>query len=44
MKVHRPGGFVLPHPPRDSRTFQTKSGRAEFARRPIDVLQVPEGT
>ena len=25
-KVDRPGGFVLPHPPRDSRTFDTKQG------------------
>ena len=26
MNVRRPGGFVLPHPPRDTRTFETKSG------------------
>jgi formate dehydrogenase major subunit len=43
VNVHRPGGFVLPHPPRDSRTFETKSGRAEFVASPIDVLQVPDG-
>jgi molybdopterin-dependent oxidoreductase alpha subunit len=43
VNVHRPGGFVLPHPPRDSRTFETKSGRAEFVTSPIDVLQVPDG-
>jgi formate dehydrogenase major subunit len=43
VNVHRPGGFVLPHPPRDSRTFQTKSGRAEFVASPIEVLQVPDG-
>ena len=43
VNVHRPGGFVLPHPPRDSRTFDTKSGRAEFVVSPIEVLQVPEG-
>lgn len=42
-KVDRPGGFVLPHPPRDSRTFATKSGLAEFAVSPIEVLQVPDG-
>src|SRR6185312_15596249 len=29
-KVRRPGGFVLPHPPRDSRTFPTPSGKAIF--------------
>jgi molybdopterin-dependent oxidoreductase alpha subunit len=42
-KVDRPGGFVLPHPPRDTRTFQTESGLAEFVTSPIDVLHVPEG-
>jgi molybdopterin-dependent oxidoreductase alpha subunit len=42
-KVDRPGGFVLPHPPRDSRTFDTKSGFGEFVVSPIEVLQVPEG-
>ncbi len=42
-KVDRPGGFVLAHPPRDSRTFETESGSAEFVCSPIDVLQVPEG-
>lgn len=42
-KADRPGGFVLPHPPRDSRTFETKSGKAEFVPSPIEVLQVPEG-
>ena len=26
-KVDRPGGFVLPHPPRDSRTFPTEAGQ-----------------
>ncbi len=42
-KVDRPGGFVLPHPPRDTRTFETESGQAEFVVSPIDVLEVPEG-
>jgi formate dehydrogenase major subunit len=41
VNVRRPGGFVLPHPPRDTRTFDTASGRGEFAVSPIDVLQVP---
>jgi formate dehydrogenase major subunit len=41
--VDRPGGFVLPHPPRDSRTFETTSGKAEFAASPIELLHVPEG-
>lgn len=42
-KVDRPGGFVLPHPPRDSRTFETKVGKAVFSASPLDVLHVPEG-
>ena len=42
-KVDQPGGFVLPHPPRDSRTFPTEPGRAIFTVSPIDVLHVPEG-
>jgi molybdopterin-dependent oxidoreductase alpha subunit len=43
VNVDRPGGFVLPHPPRDSRTFTTKSGRAEFTVSPIEALTVPPG-
>jgi molybdopterin-dependent oxidoreductase alpha subunit len=43
VSVDRPGGFVLPHPPRDSRTFPTASGRAEFTASPIELLQVGEG-
>ncbi len=42
-KVDRPGGFVLPHPPRDSRTFPTKEKAAIFTVSPLDVLHVPEG-
>jgi formate dehydrogenase major subunit len=42
-RSHRREGFLMPHPPRDSRTFPTDSGRAEFAVSPVDVLQVPEG-
>ena len=42
-KVDQPGGFVLPHPPRDSREFPTEAGRAMFSVSPIDVLDVPEG-
>ena len=41
--VNRPGGFVLPHPPRDSRTFPTESARAVFSASPLEVLEVPEG-
>ncbi len=42
-KLSQPGGFVLPHPPRDTRTFPTRSGQAEFAVSPLEVLQVPDG-
>lgn len=42
-KADRPGGFTMPHPPRDSRTFQTKSGLGEIVVSPMDVVQVPEG-
>ena len=34
---------MLPHPPRDSRTFDTKQGAAVFSCNPLDVLHVPEG-
>ncbi len=36
-------GFVLPHPPRDSRTFQTPSGRAQLTVSPLDTVRVPDG-
>jgi len=42
-RSRRPGGFVLPHPPRDSRTFETGSGKAVFSVSPLEVLEVPEG-
>ncbi|WP_088320649.1 FdhF/YdeP family oxidoreductase [Kineosporia sp. R_H_3] len=43
VNVRRPGGYLMPHPPRDSRTFDTPSGRGEFAVSPLEVLQVPPG-
>jgi molybdopterin-dependent oxidoreductase alpha subunit len=42
-KVHRPGGFTLPHPPRDSRSFDTGSGRAAFTVSPLQMVTAPEG-
>ena len=42
-KADQPGGFVLPHPPRDRREFPTEAGKAIFTTSPTDVLQVPEG-
>ncbi len=43
MRVRRPGGFVLPHPPRDRREFPTPSGRAQFTVNTLEVLAVPDG-
>jgi molybdopterin-dependent oxidoreductase alpha subunit len=43
VNVSRPGGFVMPHPPRDSRSFPTKSGLAEFTVSTIQALQLPPG-
>ncbi len=42
-KVDEPGGFVLPHPPRDHRVFETPSGRAVITSTPLEVLDVPRG-
>ncbi|GAA2731678.1 FdhF/YdeP family oxidoreductase [Actinocorallia aurantiaca] len=42
-RARRPEGFVLPHPPRDSRTFITPTGRALFTVNELEVLRVPEG-
>lgn len=42
-KSTQPGGFVLPHPPRDSRTFPTSQHKALFTASPLEVLSVPDG-
>jgi molybdopterin-dependent oxidoreductase alpha subunit len=42
-RVVRPGGFVLPHPPRDGREFPTATGKARFTVNPLEVVRVPEG-
>ncbi|MCU1495515.1 MAG: hypothetical protein JWO62_3279 [Acidimicrobiaceae bacterium] len=42
-RVRRPGGFVLPHPPRDKREFPTATGRARFTVNELTVVAVPEG-
>ncbi len=42
-KVEQPGGFTLPHPPRDSREFPTGTGKAIFSASPLEVLEVAEG-
>ncbi|SDK08106.1 oxidoreductase alpha (molybdopterin) subunit [Actinopolyspora mzabensis] len=42
-RVREPDGFVLPHPPRDSRTFPTATGKANFTDNVPDMIHVPEG-
>ena len=42
-KVARPGGFALPHPPRDERRFPTAVGKARFIVNELDWPRVPEG-
>jgi len=42
-RVRRPGGFTLPHGPRDSRTFPTATGKANFTAAPLEYPKVPQG-
>ncbi|MFJ8231983.1 FdhF/YdeP family oxidoreductase [Streptomyces sp. NPDC094448] len=42
-RVARPGGFTLPHAPRDERRFPTATGRANFTAAPVEYPRVPEG-
>ncbi|MGW3567887.1 FdhF/YdeP family oxidoreductase [Streptomyces sp. NPDC000941] len=42
-RVARPGGFALPHAPRDSRSFPTATGKANFTAAPVEYPRVPEG-
>jgi molybdopterin-dependent oxidoreductase alpha subunit len=42
-KVRVDGGFVLPHGPRDSRTFPTATGKANFSVNDLVAPVVPEG-
>jgi anaerobic selenocysteine-containing dehydrogenase len=42
-KVEQPGGFTMPHPPRDARVFPTGNSKAIFSASPLEVLEVPEG-
>ena len=42
-KIARPGGFTLPHAPRDERRFPTATGKANFTAAPIEYPKVPEG-
>ncbi|MFJ6212998.1 FdhF/YdeP family oxidoreductase [Streptomyces sp. NPDC092296] len=42
-RVRAPGGFALPHAPRDSRSFPTTTGKANFTVNPLTAPEVPEG-
>ena len=42
-KVRQDAGFILPHPPRDSRSFPTTTGKANFTASDLWFPQVPEG-
>ncbi|MDT0432281.1 FdhF/YdeP family oxidoreductase [Streptomyces salyersiae] len=42
-RVARPGGFTLPHAPRDERRFPTATGKANFTAAPVEYPHLPEG-
>jgi molybdopterin-dependent oxidoreductase alpha subunit len=42
-RLARPGGFVLPHGPRDDRRFDTPDGLAHFTANEVRPLEVPDG-
>jgi anaerobic selenocysteine-containing dehydrogenase len=42
-RIDQPGGFVLPHPPRDSQAFATPSGRAQLTVNHFEPQVVPPG-
>ncbi|MEU0580546.1 FdhF/YdeP family oxidoreductase [Streptomyces griseoincarnatus] len=42
-RVAHPGGFALPHAPRDERRFPTATGKANFTAAPVECPHLPEG-
>ncbi|MFI9025906.1 FdhF/YdeP family oxidoreductase [Streptomyces sp. NPDC053560] len=42
-RVASPGGFALPHAPRDDRRFPTATGKANFTAAPVEYPDAPEG-
>ena len=42
-RIDQPGGFALPHGPRDSRTFATPNGRAQLTCNRFEPEPLPEG-
>lgn len=42
-RLAAPGGFALPHAPRDERRFPTATGKANFTAAPVEYPHLPEG-
>ncbi|MFE3828557.1 FdhF/YdeP family oxidoreductase [Streptomyces sp. NPDC059092] len=42
-RVAHPGGFALPHAPRDERRFPTATGKANFTAAPVEYPKLPAG-
>ncbi|ATW47982.1 FdhF/YdeP family oxidoreductase [Streptomyces peucetius] len=42
-RIARPGGFTLPHAPRDERRFPTATGKANFTAAPVEYPEIPQG-
>ncbi|MBG6225887.1 formate dehydrogenase major subunit [Arthrobacter sp. CAN_A2] len=44
VKIRRKGGFIMANGPRDSRTFNTPTGKAVLTVNDLEYLERPEGT
>ncbi|WP_308465492.1 FdhF/YdeP family oxidoreductase [Rathayibacter soli] len=42
-KIRQDGGFILPHGPRDSRTFPTATGKAMLTVNELEAIECPPG-
>ncbi|MBT2554635.1 FdhF/YdeP family oxidoreductase [Arthrobacter sp. ISL-5] len=42
-RLRTKNGFILPNPPRDTRSFATDTGQARFTVSPLEYLKAPEG-
>ncbi|WP_309076294.1 FdhF/YdeP family oxidoreductase [Paenarthrobacter sp.] len=42
-RIREKDGFVLPHGPRDSRTFPTATGKAMFSVNELETITIPKG-
>jgi formate dehydrogenase major subunit len=43
QRIRNKNGFVLPNPPRDTRSFATDIGKARFSVSPLEYLEPPKG-